>query len=150
MKRGVKKVNRSTWLKAGGAFPEKPTGINALNAAELRYYKWIVPAMQEVGFGGQSDLMVVILACRIAVRADLLRKSLEGLTDLLIPGQRGAQIHPVVQELSRTESRLKDVLAALYLSPRTRGSSKLPVNLEAEISGNPAEEQNPILKLLQG
>jgi hypothetical protein len=106
--------------------------------------------MQEVGFGGQSDLMVVILACRIAVRADLLRKSLEGLTDLLIPGQRGAQIHPVVQELSRTESRLKDVLAALYLSPRTRGSSKLPVNLEAEISGSQPEEQNPILKLLQG
>jgi|Laugrefa1bdmlbdn_1035148.scaffolds.fasta_scaffold49050_2 hypothetical protein len=150
MKRGVKKVSRSTWLKAGGAFPEKPTGVNAMNAAELRYYNWIVPAMQQVGFGGNSDLMMVVLACRIAVRADLLRKSLDGLTDLLIPGQRGVQMHPVVQELSRTESRLKDALAALYLSPRTRGSSQLPVNLEAEVSGSQPEEQNPILKLLQG
>ena len=152
MKRGGKKVSRSTWLKAGGPLPTGkdvlPVNGPKLTEAEKKYYDWIVQAMEWVGFGGKADYLLVLLTCSLAARIDDLRRVLLELDSPLIPGSKGVAMNPVYGELMRLEMRYRDCLTGLYLSPRTRGATKLPVNMQAEVSSQDGGEPNPILRLL--
>lgn len=127
MARGRKKVDKSSWLKPGGSLPAKPPG---LTPEEQAHYAWIRGAIEWTGTGGQADLMLVVLAARVAARADVLRAAVAANP----PRKGDDRLHPAWQELSRTESRLRDILAALYLSPRTRGSARLGADKQAEAS----------------
>jgi hypothetical protein len=124
MARGRKKVDRTSWLKPGGSLPAKPTG---LTKEEQAHYAWIREALEWVSMGGRADLMLVMLAARVAARADVLR----AIVAANPPTAADDRLHPAWQELSRTESRLRDILAALYLAPRTRGSTRLPAESQA-------------------
>lgn len=138
MARGRKTADRSGWMRPGGSLPPKPSG---LNKAELAHYRWILAAIKPLGIGGKSDLMSVTLAARIAARADRLRAELEALPQSTVVNSAGGIVmHPLFAELGRTESRLRDCLCGLYLSPRTRGSTRLPGETQAEAQGGAAAD----------
>lgn len=105
--------------------------------------------MEKVGVGGHSDLMGVMLAARIAARCDMLRAVVDSLPDPTVKTGTGAlAMHPAFAELSRSESRLRDCLAGLYLSPRTRGTTRLPAETLADAdAGNAADGLPALLKL---
>lgn len=141
MGRGRKAVDRSGWLRPGGALPAKPTG---LSREEQAHYTWIREALDWVGMGGKADLMSVLLAARVAARADLLRAAVAENP----PRVGDEKLHPAWAELSRTESRMRDILAGLYLQPRTRGSSRLPA--ESQAGATEQHEVDPdILRMLK-
>lgn len=132
-------------MRPGGKLPKK---AGDLNAAEQRYYQWIIQAMEPLGVGGKSDLLSVVMTARLAARCDQLRAVLDGLESPTVKNAAGGVVmHPVYAELSRTESRLRDCLCGLFLTPRTRGATRLPAESQAEaMSGDDAPES--LLKIL--
>jgi hypothetical protein len=60
-------------------------------------------------------------------------------------------VHPLLAELGRQESKFKDLLAALYLTPRARGSARLTTNEieEANTGKNEEPEGLAVFKLAQ-
>lgn len=105
--------------------------------------------MAKVGVGGESDLMSVILAARIAARCDMFRALVNALPEPTVRTGTGAlAMHPAFAELSRSESRLRDCLAGLYLSPRTRGTTRLPAEtLAGADAGEDRDAMPALLKL---
>lgn len=150
-KRGRKSVDRTGWIRAGGPLPAKPQG---LNQTELRHYRWLIQAMDQLGLGGGVDLQIVTLTARQLARLEMLHAMAASLTDPMIPTPKGPAFHPVFAELASWEIKVKDNLCALYLTPRTRGQTRLPAETVAEISAAGAAAQqaaeNPILRLLGG
>lgn len=150
-KRGRKSVDRTGWIRAGGPLPAKPPG---LNPTELKHYRWLVAAMDKLGLGGAVDLQIVRLTAIQLARLEMLHAMAAELGDPMIPTPKGPAFHPVFAELASWEIKLKDNLCALYLTPRTRGQTRLPAETVSEISaaGAAAQQvaQNPILRLLGG
>jgi hypothetical protein len=150
-KRGRKTVDRTGWIRGGGPLPAKPAG---LSPEELRHYRWLVEAMDKLGLGGAVDLQIVTLTARQLARLAMLHRMAASLEDPMIPTPKGPAFHPVFAELASWEIKLKDNLCALYLTPRTRGQTRLPAETVAEISAAGATAQqaaeNPILRLLGG
>lgn len=145
MARGRKTNDRSGWMRPGGKLPARAPG---LTAAEAAHYRWIVGAMKPLGIGGKSDLMSVVLAARLAARCDWLRGILAGLESPTVTNAAGGTVmHPVFSELGRTESRLRDCLCGLYLSPRTRGTTRLPAESQASADAGD-HDQSALLKIL--
>ena len=145
MARGRKTQNRSGWMRPGGPLPAKAPG---LKADEQRHYKWLIGAMAVLGVGGRSDLMGVKLAARLAARCERLQLELDALTSSTVKNAAGGVVmHPLYAELGRCESRLRDCLCGLYLSPRTRGTTRLPAESQAE--ANQGDEMpSALLKIL--
>ena len=145
MARGRKSQDRGGWMRPGGALPSKAPG---LKADEQRIYKWLIGAMAALGVGGKSDLMAVTLAARSAARCERLQVELDALTSSTVKNAAGGVVmHPLYAELGRCESRLRDCLCGLYLSPRTRGTTRLPAESQAE--ANQGEEMpSALLKIL--
>lgn len=143
--RGRKSADRSGWMRPGGALPSK---VGELNAEEKRYYAWLIKAMEPLGIGGKSDLLSVVLTARLAARCDKLRNEINELPSSTVKNGNGnIVINPLYAELGRTESRLRDCLCGLYLTPRTRGSTRLPAEDQAgAIGGLDAPES--LLKIL--
>jgi hypothetical protein len=132
-------------MRAGGELTKKPKD---LTAAEQKYYTWILEALTWVGVGGEADLETIKTVSRIGARCDSLRKIVAGLDSPLVPkGQNGSQLHPAYESLASLETRYRDCLSSLYLSPKARGQCRLPADQQAGLAKHD-EELNPILKLL--
>ena len=142
--RGAKAADRSGWIKPGGSLPKKAPAD--LKPAEAEHFRWIVSALEKVGVGGNSDLMAVVLAARIAARCDMLRALVDALPEPTVKTGTGAlAMHPAFAELSRSESRLRDCLSGLYLYPRTRGTSRLPAETIASAASGAEKDELPAL-----
>jgi hypothetical protein len=69
-------------------------------------------------------------------RCDQLRAVMNALADPTVKNAAGGVVmHPVYAELSRTESRLRECLCGLFLTPRTRGATRLPAESQAGAVG---------------
>lgn len=147
MSRGRKSLHTDNWYRPGGPLPSKGPG---LSKQENAHYKAFLAALDAVGMAGKADLQMVLLAARLAARADRFRAVEAGLPDVTVRNSAGAlTMHPVYAELSRTESRLRDTLAALYLTPRARGSTKLSADQRAQASAPPmSEDEERLLGIL--
>lgn len=144
MARGRKAADTGSWYRPGGPLPTKGPG---LTREENAHYKAFLTALDAVGMAGKADLQMVLLAARLAARADRFRAVEAVLPDVTVRNSAGAlTMHPVYAELSRTESRLRDTLAALYLTPRARGSTKLTADQRAQASAPPKTQQEKELE----
>ena len=145
MGRGRKTQDRSGWMRPGGPLPAKAPG---LKADEQRHYKWLIGAMAALGVGGRSDLLSVKLAARLTARCERLQSELYELESSTVRNAAGGVVmHPLYAELGRCESRLRDCLCGLYLSPRTRGTTRLPAESQAEADQGD-EMPSALLKIL--
>ena len=144
-------MNRKSWLRAGGQLPLKPPG---LTGQTLKIYQRIREHLEHLGIGGAVDTEIVIQTSHQLDRINQLNAIRAGLTEPLIATPAGPKFHPVFKELTELESKVATSLQLLYMTPRTRGHTKLPAETVAEISAAGAAaqqaEQNPILRLLGG
>jgi len=149
--RGRKTVNRKSWLRAGGQLPLKPIG---LKGQALKIYQRLRESLEHLGIGGAVDLEIVIQTSNQLERISQLNSIRASLSEPMIPTPSGPKFHPVFKELTELESKVATSLQLLYLTPRTRGHTKLPAETVAEISAAGAVAQqaaeNPILRLLGG
>lgn len=105
------------------------------------HYSDLRSRMEMVGVGGNADVMALVQAARISARIEKLLKLLEGMEDWTSSNGAGTLlVHPYVAEVSRQESKLRDLFSALYLTPRARGSARLTTN-EIEQAGSGQEEE---------
>lgn len=138
-KRGTKPADRSSWFHPGGGIPKKSPV--ELNEREMWHYSDLRSRMEMVGVGGNADVMALVQAARISARIEKLLKLLEGMEDWTSSNGAGTLlVHPYVAEVSRQESKLRDLFSALYLTPRARGSARLTTN-EIEQAGSGQEEE---------
>jgi len=131
-KRGRRAVDRTDWMRPGGPLPRLAPD---LTPAEQRYYEWLVDAMETVGVGGAVDLLAVQLAARLAARADECREAMRATP----PGDPART--RIEAELGRTEARLREMMISLYLVPRTRGSTRLPKEAQADLAAKSGETE---------
>lgn len=133
MKRGRRAVDRGGWLKAGGELPEKWPG---LNKKELIHWSRFCSSLASLGVGGQVDGPTVAMASKLAARVDLLQEQLhraEAAGQVMIPSPGGGIVmNPLYGELSRQEKALERLLQQMLLVPRSRSSTRLPAEIQAE------------------
>jgi hypothetical protein len=149
-KRGTKAADRSSWFHPGGGVPEKPP--IKLTKPELWHYNDLRLRMEMVGVGGNADAPTLVQAARISARIDKLLALLETMDDWTSTNGAGTLlVHPYVAEVSRQESKLRDLFSALYLTPRARGSARLTTNEieEANTGKNEEPEGLAVFKLAQ-
>lgn len=145
-KRGTKATDRSSWFHPGGGIPAKPP--IKLTKEEMWHYTDIKKRMDMVGVGGAADTMALVQAARISARIDRLVGRLEDMEDWTGFNAAGALlVHPYVAEVSRQESKLRDLFSALYLTPRARGSARLNTNEIAH--AKPDEDGDDLPALLK-
>lgn len=120
----------------------------------MKIYQRIRQNIDHLGIGGAVDLEIVIQTCHQLERINELNRIRASLDEPMIPTPSGPKFHPVYKELTELESKVATSLQLLYLTPRTRGHTKLPAETVAEISAAGATAQqaaeNPILRLLGG
>jgi len=133
MKRGRRAVDRSSWLKAGGPLPDKWPG---LTKKELSHWSRFTTSLASLGIGGQVDAPTVAMASKVAARVDLLQEQLhraEAAGQVMIPSPGGGVVmNPLYGELSRQEKTLEKLLQQMLLVPRSRSSTRLPAEIQAE------------------
>ena len=149
-KQSNRAADRSSWFHPGGEVPAKPPV--KLTKEEMWHYTDLRKRMAMVGVGGAADVSVLVQASRIGARCDKLVEMLAGMDEWTSVNGAGTQlVHPLLAELGRQESKYKDLLAALYLTPRARGSARLTTN-EIE-QANTAKDEEPeglsVFKLAQ-
>ena len=107
--------------------------------------------MGMVGVGGSADAMAVVQAARISARIDRLVSRLADMEDWTGFNAAGALlVHPYVAEVSRQESKLRDLFSALYLTPRSRGSARLTTNeIDQANTSKDEEPELAVFKLAQ-
>jgi hypothetical protein len=148
-KRGTKAADRSSWFHPGGGIPEKPPV--KLNKRELWHYQDLRGRMNMVGVGGNADVQTLVQASRISARIEKLAAVLETMDDWTSTNGAGTLlIHPYVAEVSRQESKLRDLFSALYLTPRARGSARLTTNeIDQANTSKDEEPELAVFKLAQ-
>jgi hypothetical protein len=150
MKRGRRAVDRTGWLRAGGELPEKGPG---LSKAEQKHYSHFRSSLASLGIGGKVDSATVLLASRVAARLERLQEGLhqaEASGQLTIPSPGGGIVmNPLFGEVNRQEKTLERLLQAMLLVPRSRSSTRLPAEIQAE-AGSQEEGGFDILSLIQG
>jgi len=118
-----RQVDTEGWLQPGGPLPSMPSN---LKGKERTYYKTLVEHMELVGVGGYADQLLVIQTAKLMARKDKVEAEVAKLKSVTVVQPSGTMaVHPAAVELDRLESKLKDHFAGLYLTPRTRGSTKL-------------------------
>jgi hypothetical protein len=121
-----RQVDTEGWLQPGGPLPPMPA---SLKGKEKAYYKTLVEHMELVGVGGYADQLLVIQTAKLMARKDRVEAEVSKLKSVTVIQPSGTMaVHPAAVELDRLESKLKDHFAGLYLTPRTRGSTKLSRN----------------------
>lgn len=137
-KRGKKPADRSGWFHPGGGFPLK---VKGLTKEQHEHYTDLRKRCEMVGIGGAADLPVLIHCARIGARCDQMSAQYETM-DRTDPDRLKH-----LAELGKQESRYKDLLAALYLTPRARGSARLNTNELAH--AKPEEDGDSLPALLK-
>ena len=115
-KRGRKATDRTGWFHPGGELPVK---VKGLTKDQHEHYTDLRKRCEMVGIGGAADLPVLIHAARIGARCDAMSAEYEAMP------RPSPDALKHLAELGKQESRYKDLLAALYLTPRSRGSARL-------------------------
>jgi hypothetical protein len=115
------------------------------------HYTDLRKRMEMVGVGGAADTSILIQAARIGARCDKLVTMLAGMDEWTSVNGAGTQlVHPLLAELGRQESKYKDLLAALYLTPRARGSARLTTNeIDQANTSKDEEPELAVFKLAQ-
>lgn len=118
-----RKVDVEGWLTPGGALPDMPAD---LKGRERTHYKSLVEYIELVGVGGYADQNLVVQTAKLMARKEKVEKEVAKLKTVCVVQPSGTMaVHPAATYLSALESKLKDHFAGLYLTPRTRGSTKL-------------------------
>jgi hypothetical protein len=113
-KRGKKPVDQNGWFHPGGGFPLK---VKGLSQPEHEHYTDLRKRCEMVGIGGAADLPGLIQAARIGARCESMVAKLRTLNDASPEGLK------YLAELGKQESKYKDCLANLYLTPGAGGSA---------------------------
>lgn len=147
MARGRKATDTGGWLRPGGKLPSKVPGLSAL---ESEFYAWFREAIDQIGMGGRVDLRMVILASEWAALCEELKRDIAKLTSKTQKNAAGGTVmNPLFAELSRARNSLRDCLAALYLTPRARGSAR-PTSQEKSLAKSEHTDEDPALLRILG
>jgi hypothetical protein len=126
--------------------PDKWPG---LTKKELSHWTRFITSLASLGIGGQVDGPTVAMASKVAARVDLLQEQLhraEAAGQVMIPSPGGGVVmNPLFGELSRQEKTLEKLLQQMLLVPRSRSSTRLPAEIQAEAA---SQEEDSLAWLL--
>lgn len=145
MARGRKAKDTGGWQRPGGRLPAKVAGLSDL---EAKHYDWFREAVEVVGMCGRVDMRMVILAAEWSALCESLKQDLAALPSKTVKNAAGGTVmNPLYAELSRARNSLRDCLAALYLTPRARGSAR-PTSEEKAGAQGQDETPEALLRIL--
>ena len=146
MGRGRKQTDAVGWMTPGGGLPDQGP---ELNAAQQDCYQRLVKSMRLINVGGLSDLGIVCRTAKLWARLEAVESEVLAMPSLVIKNSAGVDcVHPLAIELDRLESKLRDHLCALYLTPRTRGAARLPQDFKESALRGGGGVDSDILKLM--
>ena len=120
--------------------PTPPRDLAASPRAKA-IYKRLAAELAVEGYVCQADWRTVALAARTEAHAEAIELAVSQLTSLVTLTKSGEKIHPLVAELRSVRASLAAIYGSLFLTPRSRSSSRLTADSGRLTGAKPAEDE---------